>query len=69
MSTYNWLDLQMLGSQPVMLTNLPNHWYVCVLSRLGGCLFLSSREAPKTNHIRDFAPNLEKNKVVQSFSM
>ena len=26
MSTCNRLDLQTLGSQPVMPTNLPNHW-------------------------------------------
>ena len=25
MSTCNWLDLQTLGSQPVMPKNLPNH--------------------------------------------
>ena len=27
MSTYNWLDLQTLGSQPVMPKNLPDHWW------------------------------------------
>jgi hypothetical protein len=27
MSTCNWLDLQTLGSQPVMPTNLPDHWW------------------------------------------
>ena len=26
MSTCNWLDLQTLGSQPVMPKNLPDHW-------------------------------------------
>ena len=26
MWTCNWLDLQTLGSQPVMLKNLPDHW-------------------------------------------
>ena len=26
MSTYNQLDLQTLGSQPIMLKNLPDHW-------------------------------------------
>ena len=26
--TYNRLDLQTLGSQPVMPTNLPDHWYM-----------------------------------------
>ena len=26
MSTYNQLDLQTLGSQPVMPKNLPDHW-------------------------------------------
>ena len=26
MSTCNWLDLQILGSQPVMPKNLPDHW-------------------------------------------
>ena len=26
MSTCHWLDLQTLGSQPVMPTNLPDHW-------------------------------------------
>ena len=27
MSTCNWLDLQTLGSQPVIMPkNLPNHW-------------------------------------------
>ena len=26
MSTYNWLDLQTLGSQLVMPKNLPDHW-------------------------------------------
>ena len=25
MSTYDWLDLQTLGSQPTMPKNLPNH--------------------------------------------
>ena len=28
MSTCSWLDLQSLGSQPVMLKNLPDHWAV-----------------------------------------
>ena len=26
MSTCNWLELQTLGSQPIMPKNLPNHW-------------------------------------------
>ena len=26
MSTYNWLDLQTLGSQSIMPKNLPDHW-------------------------------------------
>ena len=31
MSRCNWLDLQALGSQPVMPKNLPDHWGVqCV---------------------------------------
>ena len=28
MLTCNWLDLQTLGSQPIMPKNLPNHWEV-----------------------------------------
>ena len=27
MSTCNYLDLQGLGSQPIMPKNLPDHWY------------------------------------------
>ena len=27
MSTCNWLDLQTLGSQPVVPNNLPDHWF------------------------------------------
>jgi hypothetical protein len=27
MSTWKWLDLQTLGSQPIMPTNLLGHWF------------------------------------------
>ena len=33
MSTCNRLDLQTLGSQPIMLKNLPNHWARSPLSK------------------------------------
>ena len=32
MSTCNRLDLQTLGSQPVMLKNLPEHCVACIIS-------------------------------------
>ena len=35
MPTCNWLDLQTLGSQPIMPKNLPNHWcYVFIASSM-----------------------------------
>ena len=36
MLTYNWLDLQTLGSQPIMPKNLPNHWCKLALNALRG---------------------------------
>jgi hypothetical protein len=34
MSTCNWLDLQTLGSQPIMPKNLPDHWSLPELLRI-----------------------------------
>ena len=34
MSTYNRLDLQTLGSQPVMPKNLPDHWHILYILEL-----------------------------------
>ena len=40
MSTCNRLDLQTLGSQPVMPKNLPDHWlYEVDLPRKFGCRY------------------------------
>ena len=40
MSTCNWLDLQTLGSQPIMPKNLPHH---CVARIPLPCNFMSCR--------------------------
>ena len=33
-STCNQLDLQTLGSQPIMSTNFPDYWFICAHKHL-----------------------------------
>ena len=47
MSTYNRLDLQTIGSQPIMPKNLPDHWFAMCLLEGDKYLDLFSKSSPQ----------------------